>query len=319
MPRLAQTLPSFMSKQVADARRFYFGATGRGRETLTVVSGGWERAEPDYRIRRAGFRYFGLEFVTGGRGTLRMRGREFSLTRGVVFAYGPGIAHEIDTDSTDRLSKYFVDFAGLGAAKALRSAGVPPGACQAVAAVEEVQATFEHLLAAGRRGTAAAAEIAALQGRILLLLVSEVRLPSGTRAQRSRQTFLRCRDYLEKNFATIRTAEAAAMACGVVPAYFSRLFRRFTGQPAYQFLMRFKMNQAAALLEQRGLNVSETADAFGMDPFHFSRAFKRVHGRSPSSFSRQENSSETATVRRAPSLGRTPRSPRAARRDQPPA
>ncbi len=284
MPRSVQLLPSFMSKQVADARRFYFEPTARSREVPAVVSGGWERTGADYRVRRPGFKYFGLEFVAGGSGTLRMLGHEYPLARGVVFAYGPGIAHEIVTDSRDRLSKYFVDFSAAGAEGALRNAGIPPGACQAVAAVEEVQAAFELLLAAGRRGTAAAAEIAALHGRILLLLVSEVRLPSGSHANRSRQTFLRCRDHLEKHFATIRTAAEAAAACGVAPAYFSRLFRRFTGQPAYRFLMRLKMNQAATLLEHKGLNVGEVADAFGMDPFHFSRAFKRVHGVPPSSF-----------------------------------
>lgn len=281
MPQRARVLPAFMSQQVADERRFFFEAPGREGEGPAVVSGGWERAGPDYRIRRLGFRYLGVEFVVSGRGMLRMCGQEFELCRGVAFAYGPGIPHEIDTDPRDRLSKYFVDFSGRQAARALRSAGLAPGVCQTVAAVEEVQTAFEHLLAAGRRGTPAAPQLATLHGRILLLLLSEVQLPSGTQAHRSRQTFLRCRDYLEKNYATIRTAEAAATACGVAPAYFSRLFRRFAGQPAYQYLMRLKMTQAAAILERQQLNVSETAAMFGMDPFHFSRAFRRVHGRPP--------------------------------------
>jgi AraC-like DNA-binding protein len=277
-----------MSKQVAEARRFYLETAVREREDLRVVCGGWERAARDYRIARPGLKYFGLEFVAGGRGVLHMRGKEHPLARGVVFAYGPGIRHEIATDSSDRLSKYFVDFAGPAAEDCMKAAGVPPGACHAVADADEVQASFEHLLAAGRRGTRTAAEVASLQGRILLLLISEVRLPSGARSNRSRQTFLRCRDHLEKNFTTLRTAQQAAAACRVAPAYFSRLFRQFTGQPAYRFLMRLKMNQAAALLERQVMNVSETADALGMDPFHFSRAFKRVHGRPPSALQRRD-------------------------------
>ncbi|HWA87081.1 MAG TPA: AraC family transcriptional regulator [Opitutus sp.] len=278
-----------MSKQVVDARRFYLDRAAKQRGGITVVSGGWERTARDYRIQRAGFRYFGLEFVAGGRGTLRINQRRHGLERGVVFAYGPRVPHEIATQADDRLSKYFVDFAGAEAERALRRAGVPPGTCQMVAAVDEVEAAFEHLLAAGRRGTPTAAEIAALQGRILLLLLSEVRLPSGAGGNRSRQTFLRCRDYLEQNYSTIRTAEEAAAACRVAPAYFSRLFRRFAGQPAYRFLMRLKMSQAAALLEQQQHNVGETAEALGMDPFHFSRAFKRVHGRPPVSFLRRDS------------------------------
>ncbi len=281
MPRRAQVLPPFMSTQVADARRFYLDATVVKGRAPVVVGAGWERSARDYRISRSDFRYFGLEFVAAGRGALRMRGRAHALSRGVVFAYGPGIPHEITTDSTNRLSKYFVDFAGPGAGTALKAAGVAPGTCHTVAAVEEVQAAFEHLIAAGRRGTTTAARIAALQGQILLLLVSEVRLPSGASDSRSRQTFLRCREFLERNFATVRTAEQAAAACRVTPAYFCRLFRRFARQPAYRFLMRLKMNQAAVLLERHALNVGETAEVLGLDPFHFSRAFKRVHGRPP--------------------------------------
>lgn len=279
-----------MSKQVAEARRFYLEAAASGRNAPVVVCGGWERTARDYEIRRAGFPYFALEFVAGGRGWLNLRGRRHPLSRGVVFAYGPGVAHTITADATERLSKYFVNFAGGGAEAAMREAGIAPGTCHAVAAVDEVQTAFEHLLEAGRRGTRTAARIAALQGRILLLLVSEVRLPSSARANRSRETFLRCRRHLEENFATIATAEEAAAACHVAPAYLSRLFRRFAGQPAYRFLMRLKMNHAATLLEQQALNVSETANAFGMDPFHFSRAFKRVHGRSPLSFLRSRAS-----------------------------
>lgn len=290
MPRRADALPSFMSKQVADSRRFYLGPrTGRSPGPA-VVCGGWERTERDYEIRRDGFRYCALEFVVGGRGTLRMGGRAHALGRGVVFAYGPGVAHEIATDATDRLSKYFVDFAGPGAEAAMRAAGVPPGACFTVAASDELQAAFEHLIGAGRRGSPTAARIAALHGQILLLLVSEVRLGPGTREVRARRTFVRCRDHLEAHFASLRTAEEAAAACGVAPAYLSRLFRRFAGQPAYRFLMRLKMHHAAALLSRQQHNVSETAEALGMDPFHFSRVFKRVHGRSPLSFRERQES-----------------------------
>lgn len=286
MPRRVQELPKFMSKQVAEARRFYVEPAARERRGAVVVGGGWERTARDYAIRREGFRYWAVEFVVGGRGTLRMNGQTHALGRGVVFAYGPGVAHEITTDPEERLSKYFVDFTGKDAEAAMAAAGAAPGSCLEVAAVDEVQAAFEQLLSAGRRGTPTAAKIAALQGRILLLLLSEVRLPAGDAGNRARRTFLRCRDYLEQNFTQVRSAEEAAAACGVAPAYLSRIFRRFAGQPAYRFLMRLKMNQAAALLELQQANVSEVAEALGMDPFHFSRAFKRVHGIPPVAFLR---------------------------------
>lgn len=286
MPRRPASLPSFMSRQVADARRFYL-EPGVDRSCGPVVlCAGWELGAPEYEIRRESFPYLSLEFVAGGRGTLRMAGRTHALARGTVFAYGPGVPHAIRTDPDHRLSKYFVNFSGRGARAAMVAAGIVPGDCHAVAAVDEVQAAFEQLLFVGRRGTRAAARIAGLQGQILLLLVSEVRLPAAAQAPQAFQTFVRCRSHLETHYLALRTAEQAAAACHVAPAYFSRVFMRFTGQTPYRFLMRLKMNHAAMLLEERRLIVREAADALGLDPFHFSRAFKRVHGVSPRAFLR---------------------------------
>lgn len=273
-----------MSRQVAEARRFYLEPSRGDAQGPAVVCGGWERSAADYEIQRNGFPYLSLEFVAGGRGTLRMNGRTHALARGTVFAYGPGVAHAITTHPVDRLSKYFVNYAGRGAAAALEAAGLAPGDCHAVAAVDEVQAAFEQLLFAGRRGTRTAGKIAALQGQILLLLVSEVRLPSSQRTNAALGTFVRCQRYLEEHFLALTTAEEMAEACHVAPAYLSRLFLRFAGQPPYRFLMRLKMHHAATLLEEKRLLVREAADALGMDAFQFSRAFKRVHGLSPLAF-----------------------------------
>lgn len=286
MPRRSQVLPPFISQQVARARRFHLGESRQGNETLAVVCGGWERTAPGYHIDRSDFPYCALEFVAGGRGMLRIAGRDHVLTRGTAFAYGPSIAHEIRTDAADRLSKYFVDFAGTDAAQALAEAGIPPGACERVADPAGVQASFERVIEVGKRATSIAARMAALQVRMLLLVLADVRPPRGTRRIQAQRTFIRCRELIEKRHASFRTAGEAAAACGLAPAYLSRLFRRFAGQPVYQFLMRLKMSEAAALLRHNAMSVTETAEVFGMDPFHFSRAFKRVHGRAPVHFCR---------------------------------
>lgn len=286
MPKPARSMPSFMSSQVADARRFYLETKPVVGGGLVVVCGGWERCASDYQIRREQFPYLTLELVAGGRGSLEMAGRSHALSRGTVFVYGPGVPHTITTHPQESLSKYFVNFSGRSAEATLRAAGLAPGGCQAVAAVDEIQAAFEQLLVTGRRGTKASARIAALQGQILLLMIAEARVPRAARTQQAFQTFKRCRAYLEDHCLTVETAEEAAAACHVAPAYFSRLFTRFAGQAPYRFLMRLKMNHAATLLEGNRLIVREVADAFKMDPFHFSRAFKRVHGLSPVAFLR---------------------------------
>jgi len=284
MTQRATTLPAYMSSEVAEARRFYLGQPKRREGEPCVVSGGWERSAADYRIERAGFPYFTLEFVARGRGTLRLRGRNHALARGSVFTYGPGVAHAITPDPAEPLSKYFVNFAGPGAEAAVRASGVALGTCQTVTAADEVQAAFEQLLFVGRRGTKTAARIAALQGRILLLLVSEVRQPGTARSNHALHRFLRCQQHLEQHLRTLQTAGELAAACHVTPEYLSRLCGRFAGQPPYRLLMRLKMHHAAGLLDGPPLLVREVADRLGLEAFQFSRAFKRVHGLSPQAF-----------------------------------
>jgi AraC-like DNA-binding protein len=63
------------------------------------------------------------------------------------------------------------------------------------------------------------------------------------------------------------------------------LFRRFSGQTPYQYLLRRKLEAAAARLSEPGALVKEVALEAGFsDPFHFSRVFKRVFGVAPSVF-----------------------------------
>ncbi len=282
-PGKPEVLPAFMSAQVEDARRFYVP-----RDLLSgglqVVSGGWERCAQDYCIRRHEFAHPTVELVVGGRGWLQMGRETVALHRGVMFSYGPKVAHELTTHPVEHLEKFFVNMSGATAQALLQEAGMRPGRILTLSAVEEVQGVFDQLITAGQRGTANAARIAALHARILMLMVAEAQLPHGQRASGARETFLKCRAYLEANYLRLRTVEEAAAACGVTQAYFSRIFTRFASQSAYQFLLRLKMGHAAVLLEHRGLNVAETADVLEMDPFHFSRTFKRMHGRAPSSF-----------------------------------
>jgi len=98
------------------------------------------------------------------------------------------------------------------------------------------------------------------------------------------QTFVRCRSFLDEHFLEVATAEEAAEACHLDPAYASRLFARFGHGSFYDYLLRRKMTWAADLLADGRLIVREAAEELGMNAFHFSRVFKRVHGISPSNF-----------------------------------
>src|ERR1041385_790542 len=98
MPKSATKRPSFVSTQVTEARRYYLDLQPRATRDITVVCGGSERVRTDYVVQRRTFPYYAVEFLAEGEGEVTLAGRRCRLRPGVVFAYGPGIAHTIRTE-----------------------------------------------------------------------------------------------------------------------------------------------------------------------------------------------------------------------------
>jgi AraC-like DNA-binding protein len=286
MDRNAVEPPSFVSRQVTEARRFYLDLNPPAGHGLTVVCGGWESCAPDFRVERADFPFLCVEFVAKGSGTLLLAGKEWPLGRGTVFSYGPGCGHRIESDAADPLEKYFLDFSGRLGRDLLRAAGLAPGSCRGAGDPDEVERAFEQVIEAGNRSGPQAGRIAALQAEILLLTLAESMVAGGGRDQ-SYQTFLKCRGCIEERFLEFATAAEVAAACHVSPAYLSRLFALHGHETPYHALLRCRMRHAAALLDGGRMIVREVAEQLGLDAFHFSRVFKRVHGVSPAEFLRR--------------------------------
>src|SRR3954468_5974495 len=125
-PNLTESsAPEFFSPQVSEARRFYLNLKPSKKVPLSVVSGGLEYCLPDYRIQRATFPFYSLEYVVRGSGSLRLNKRDHILQAGTVFSYGPGVAQTFSADPKDPLVKYFVDFSGALSKGILRSCQLP--------------------------------------------------------------------------------------------------------------------------------------------------------------------------------------------------
>jgi AraC-like DNA-binding protein len=298
--------PEFFSPDVSQARRFYLDLNPPARTPLAVVCGGCEHCGPGYAIHRVTFPFYSLEYVARGRGTLRLRGREHPLLPGRLFAYGPGIRHDIASDDREPLVKYFVDFAGTQATRLLQSCHLPPGRVALVFPPNALQPLFDELIHSGLRATPTSIDLGLSLLRCLALKIAESRAPMEGPDSMAFATFQTCREHLQQHCLRLHTLEEAAAECHVNNAYLCRLFRRYEHQSPYQYLLRLKMNHAAELLTQPGALVKQVAETVGFsDPFHFSRAFKLVFGLSPDAF-RLLREGETAPSSRQTAL-RTPR------------
>lgn len=277
--------PSFFSTRVAKARRFYLNLAPPKSIPLAVVCGGVEQCACDYAIQRKTFPYYSIEFVAAGKGSLTLQNRNSELHAGSVFVYGPGIPHDIRTDASERLVKYFVDFSGQKSIRLLKASGLQPGQMIRVTAPGELQFLFDELVRNGLRSSPFTAAICGKLLECLTLKLAELSAPAEGIESPAFVTYQRCRRYMQSNSERLRTLEQVAAECHVNPAYLCRLFRRFDHETPYRFLLRLRMNAAAERLRQPDAMVKQVAQECGFaDPFHFSRAFKSVFGLSPDAF-----------------------------------
>lgn len=289
-------MPAFISKQVTEARRFFLNLNPDHHSELEVVCGGVERMRPEYVVDRNDFPYFGIELVAEGEGLLKLHGNKHTLSPGVVFAYGPGVAHEIQNHSEIGMRKYYLDFVGTRAAELLTNAGLMEDSqfkAVSVRAVHELAELFEMFLRDSKDSGPLVPSICETLVQLLTLKIAQLLLPEGNSVPRSYSTFERVRRHIDQRYLQLHTIQEVAEECDVSPVYLSRLFGRFADCGAYQYLLRRKMNYAAGLIMNEGLLVREVAQRLGMtDAFQFSRAFKRVFGVPPSELGNQRESGQ---------------------------
>jgi AraC family transcriptional regulator len=98
----------------------------------------------------------------------------------------------------------------------------------------------------------------------------------------------RAEAFLAANFARNVSLGEAASHCGLSRAHFARAFRQTIGIPPHQWLLRYRIDRAKAMMLDNPLSVAEVAIACGFaDQSHLTRVFTRTTGLSPGAW-RQE-------------------------------
>lgn len=274
-----------LSKQVSGTRYFFLNLApaATGAKGLTVTLGGRERCNPDYEIRRSAYSYHGLEYVAEGAGKVELDGVRHELRPGSVFSYGTSTACELRTEATRPMVKYFVCFTGAGAGRRLKQAGVTAGTVRTLATHAEIRDVMDDLVREGQRAGPLARTICAQLFELLLLKIEDAAAAGIEQGDPAQENFQRCKALIDAEAERLHTLREIAAAAGLEESSVCRLFRRYQDTSPYQYLLRRKMNLAAAFLVEGRGRVKEAAQHVGFaDPYHFSRCFKAVHGVAPS-------------------------------------
>lgn len=134
--------------------------------------------------------------------------------------------------------------------------------------------------------------ILSLLNRLLLLYYRNIPKKNHTlkegnfvESTHQKQTLERLNDvfiYIENHFQEVITLEDVAKYIGFSPYYFSRFFKKNTGQNFSQFLTEYRLNQAKYILSHESIPMIEVAERSGFNSVKtFHHVFKEHVGLSP--------------------------------------
>lgn len=162
----------------------------------------------------------------------------------------------------------------------------------------QVIVTAREVLAQTVRGAAEEAQLTLIKNataRLATLLDRFVLKPREPTAMRSRpapggltssQT-VRAEAFLAAHFAEDVTLNDVATQCQLSPAHFARAFAQTTGMLPNEWLLRYRIDEAKAMMLETSSNMSDIAKACGFtDKSHFTRVFMRVAGSNPGTWRR---------------------------------
>lgn len=92
-------------------------------------------------------------------------------------------------------------------------------------------------------------------------------------------------EYLDKHYMEPCSVSDMAAMLHISPTYFSKLFKKETGDNYSAYLTKLRMQKAVLLLLNTEMKVFEIASAVGYDdPNYFTNVFRMLHGMSPSDY-----------------------------------
>lgn len=253
---------------------------------LSVFNCGLQRCERGYTWGPGVRDHYLIHYVVSGKGSYTVNGAVYALQAGDVFLAKPSQRITYSADRADPWEYYWVGFNGADANRLVLELpfreGRPVHHC---ASAEQVQKALLNIFLS--RGANARSE--ALMTGYLYLFAAELIRESDAQKPRaanaSAQYVSGAIKFIQFNYSHDIGVDDVARAVGVSRSHLYRVFMSNVGRSPVDYLTRYRVGEACALLRSSQLSVAEIAVSVGFfDQFYFSRVFKKIMGVPPSKY-----------------------------------
>lgn len=222
-------------------------------------------------------------YCISGSGTVKCETKEFLFSCGELFVCNSNILHTIFSDTGMRYYCLIID------QDFCNSNGIFTGKLHFHERIHDTAASekFEQIITAyGNAGMCRTAKIRhAVLGLLIFLRESYTASEDPMQNDSSAQSVARIKDsmmYICQNLTRPLTLDELSAHAGLSKFYFSREFKRVTGQTVVEYIHMVRCKEAKRLIAE-GMPVSAAAVSCGFENMsYFSRIYKRCMGYLPS-------------------------------------
>lgn len=251
---------------------------------LNMVHRGTEVCESGHGFGPAVRDHFLIHYIHSGKGKFCIGNSEYILGKGQGFLIRPDIVTYYQADFKDPWHYSWIGFHGLKAERILKSAGLTRDNPVFSSDGDYMDNCFAQINEAD--SLLPGSELRFLG--LLCLFLSELigqngkEGPYGLPSGRKELYINKAIEYIEMNYSRKVRISELAHHLGLDRSYLGSIFKEQLGTSLQDFLLKFRMDKACALMKNENLSIGDISRSVGYDdPLLFSKLFKKSKGLPP--------------------------------------
>lgn len=254
---------------------------------LVMYQCGHENCIPSHSFGPAVRDHFLIHYIVQGKGVFQVNGMTYPLQAGQGFLICPGYVTYYQADAMDPWEYSWVGFHGIKAEGYLHQANLTQNTPIFTYMLDDfIESCFAQMLETKQLIKSREVRLLGLLYMFLSHLIETAAPPLHPLLENKREEYMqKAISFIERNYSRKISVQEISKYIGLDRSYFCSLFKAALSMSPQEFLIRFRMNKACALMPHSDLSIGDISRSVGYeDPLLFSKMFRKIYGVSPSMY-----------------------------------